>query len=115
MAGKTTRNYYQQMLDFIKEEGFCILPSNLIELLLKENTQNFELIHILQENLVTTVNNLNATLNNLGSQVLNLDFKMSFKMSQRYLKKDDISVMSQKYLLKVFVTIQKYRTKTISC
>ena len=36
MAGKTTRNYYQQMLDFIKEEGFCILPSNLIETLIKE-------------------------------------------------------------------------------
>ena len=66
MAGKTTKNYYQQMLDFIKEEGFCILPSNLIELLLKENTQNFELIHTLQENLVTTVNNLNATLNELN-------------------------------------------------
>ena len=66
MAGKTTKNYYQQMLDFIKEEGFCILPSNLIESLLKENTQNFELIHTLQENLVTTVNNLNATLNKLN-------------------------------------------------
>ena len=66
MAGKTTRNYYQQMLDFIKEEGFCILPSNLIESLLKENTQNFELIHTLPENLVTTVNNLNATLNKLN-------------------------------------------------
>ena len=65
MAGKTTRNYYQQMLDFIKE-GFCILPSNLIESLLKENTQNFELIHALQENLVTTVNNVNATLNKLN-------------------------------------------------
>ena len=54
------------MLDFIKEEGFCILPSNLIESLLKENTQNFELIHTLQENLVTTANNLNATLNKLN-------------------------------------------------
>ena len=54
------------MLDFIKEEGFCILPSNLIESLLKENTQNFELIHTLQENLVTTVNNSNATLNKLN-------------------------------------------------
>ena len=54
------------MLDFIKEEGFCILPSNLIESLLKENTQNFELIHTLQENLVTTVNNLNTTLNELN-------------------------------------------------
>ena len=63
MAGKTTKNYYQQMLDFIKEEGFCILPSNLIESLLKENTQNFESIHTLQEKLVTTVNGLNATLN----------------------------------------------------
>ena len=31
MPGKTTRNYYQQMLDFIKEERFCILPSNLIQ------------------------------------------------------------------------------------
>ena len=65
MAGKTTRNYYQQMLDFIKAGGFCILPSNLVESLLKENTQNFELIHNLQENLVTTVNNLNAMLNKL--------------------------------------------------
>ena len=46
--------------------GFCILPSNLIESLLKENTQNFELIHTLQENLVTTVNNLNTTLNELN-------------------------------------------------
>ena len=54
------------MLVFIKEEGFCILPSNLIGSLLKENTQNFELIHTLQENLVTTVNNLNATLNKLN-------------------------------------------------
>ena len=52
MAGKTTRNYYQQMLDFIKEEGFCILPSNLIESLLKEDTKDFELIHTLQENLL---------------------------------------------------------------
>ena len=66
MAGKTTRDYYQQMLDFIKEEGFCILSSNLIESLLKENTENFELIHTLQENLVTTVNNLNAMLNKLN-------------------------------------------------
>ena len=65
MVGTTTRNYYQQMLDFIKE-GFCILPSNLIESLLKEDTQNFQLIHTLQENLVTTVNNLNATLNKLN-------------------------------------------------
>ena len=39
------------------------LPSNLIESLLKENTQNFESIHTLQEKLVTTVNGLNATLN----------------------------------------------------
>ena len=38
----------------------------MIESLLKENTQNFELIHTLQENLVTTVNNLNATLNKLN-------------------------------------------------
>ena len=45
---------------------FCILPSNLIESLLKENTKNFELIHTLQENLVTTVNNLNATLSKLN-------------------------------------------------
>ena len=51
------------MLDFIKEKGFCYLPSNLIESLLKEKTQNFELIHTLQENLVTTIDKLNATLN----------------------------------------------------
>ena len=38
----------------------------MIESLLKENTQNFKLIHTLQENLVTTVNNLNATLNKLN-------------------------------------------------
>ena len=38
----------------------------MIESLLKENTQNFELIHTLQENLVTTVNNLNTTLNKLN-------------------------------------------------
>ena len=43
-----------------------MLLSNLIESLLKENTQNFELMHTLQENLVTTVNNLNATLNKLN-------------------------------------------------
>ena len=54
------------MLDFIKEEGFCILLSNLIESLLKENTQNSKLIHTIQENLVTTVNNLNTTLNKLS-------------------------------------------------
>ena len=66
MAGKTTRNYCQEMLDFRKEGGFCILLSNLIESLLKENTQNFELTHTLQENLVTTVNNLNATLKKLN-------------------------------------------------
>ena len=45
---------------------FCILPSNLIESLLKENTKDFELIHTLQENVVTTVNNLNATLSKLN-------------------------------------------------
>ena len=39
----------------------------MIESSLKENTQNFELIHTLQENLVTTVNNLNATLNKLNA------------------------------------------------
>ena len=39
----------------------------MIESLLKENTQNFELIHTLQENLVTIVNNLNATLNKLNA------------------------------------------------
>ena len=66
MAGKTTRNYCQEKLDFRKEGGFCILPGNLIESLLKENTQNFELTHTLQENLVTTVHNLNATLNKLN-------------------------------------------------
>ena len=60
------RNYHQQMLDLIKEAGFCILSSNLVETLLKENTQNFELIHTLEENLVTTVNNLIATLNKLN-------------------------------------------------
>ena len=38
----------------------------MIESLLKENTQNLELIHALQENLVTTINNLNATLNKLN-------------------------------------------------
>ena len=54
------------MLDLIKEAGFCILSSNLVETLLKENTQNFELIHTLEENLVTTVNNLIATLNKLN-------------------------------------------------
>ena len=53
----------------LKEEGFCILPNNLIESLLKENTQNFELIRILQENLVTTVINLNATLNKLNDTI----------------------------------------------
>ena len=39
----------------------------MAESLLKENTQKFELIHTLQENLVTTVNNLNATLNKLNA------------------------------------------------
>ena len=54
------------MLDFIKEEGFCVSPINLIESLLIENTQNFELIRTLQENLVKTVNSLNTTLNKLN-------------------------------------------------
>ena len=38
----------------------------MIESLLKENKQNFELIHTLQKNFATTVNNLNATLNKLN-------------------------------------------------
>ena len=48
---------------FYKKRRIFYLPSNLIESLLKENTQNFESIHTLQEKLVTIVNNLNATLN----------------------------------------------------
>ena len=76
MAGKTTRNYYQQMLDIIKEERFLILPSNLIESLLKENTQNLELIHTLQENLVTTVKSSNRLNNIFHENNLIIDQKL---------------------------------------
>ena len=76
MAGKTTRNYYQQMLDIIKEERFLILPSNLIESLLKENTQNLELIHTLQKNLVTTVKSSNRLNNIFHENNLIIDQKL---------------------------------------
>ena len=36
------------------------------ESLLKESTQNFELIHTPQENLITTINKLKAVLNKLN-------------------------------------------------
>ena len=45
MAGKNARNYHQQVLGYIKEEGCSLLSINIITLLVESNAEQFNKLH----------------------------------------------------------------------
>ena len=41
MTGKNTRNYHQQILEYIKEEGNTLLPNTILLSLVESNAEQF--------------------------------------------------------------------------
>ena len=51
MAGKNTRNYHQQILEYIKEEGCTLLPNNILTSLVESNAEQLNKLYSLQDNI----------------------------------------------------------------
>ena len=51
MTGKSTRNYHQQILEYIKEEGYTVLPNTVLTSLVESNAEQFNKLYSLQGNI----------------------------------------------------------------
>ena len=47
MTGKNTSNYHQQILEYIKEEGYTLLPNNILTSLVESNAEQFNKLYSL--------------------------------------------------------------------
>ena len=72
MAGKNTRNYHQQILEYIKEEGYTLLPNIILTSLVESNAEKFNKFYILQKNILTELNEFKTSFNKF-SEVYNIN------------------------------------------
>ena len=72
MCYKKTRKYHQQILEYIKEEGYTLLPNIILISLVESNAENFNKIYILQKNILTALNEFNTSINKF-SEVYNIN------------------------------------------
>ena len=65
MTGKSTRNYPQQILEYIKEKGYALLP-DIITSVVESNAEQFNKLYSLQDDVLTAINEFNASINKLN-------------------------------------------------
>ena len=65
MTGKSTRNYPQQILEYIKEKGHALLP-DIITSVVESNAEQFNKLYSLQDDVLTAINEFNASINKLN-------------------------------------------------
>ena len=65
MTGKNTRNYHQQILEYIKEEGYTFLPNTILTSLVELNAEQFSKLYSLWDNILTGLNESNTSINKL--------------------------------------------------
>ena len=70
MAGKSTRNYHQQILEYVKEKGYA-LPPDIITVV-ESNAEQFNKLYSLQDDVLTAINEFNASINKLN-EVYNIN------------------------------------------
>ena len=66
MTGKNTRNYHQQILEYIKEGGYALLTNTILTSLVESNTEQFNKLYSLQDNILTSLNEFNTSTNKLS-------------------------------------------------
>ena len=82
MTGKNTRNYHQQILEYIKEEGYTSLPNNTLTSLVESNAEQFSELYSLQDNTLTALKESNTSINKL-SEVYNIKNQKN-EMNKRF-------------------------------
>ena len=82
MTGKNTRNYHQQILEYIKEEGYTLLLTNILTSLVESNTEQTNKLYSLQDNILTALKQFNISIKIL-SKVCNINNKNN-KMNKRF-------------------------------
>ena len=82
MTGKNTRNYHQQILEYIKEEGYTLLPNNILTSLVESNAEQFNKLYSLQDNTLTALKESNTSISKL-SEVYNIKNQNS-EMNKRF-------------------------------
>ena len=82
MTGKNTRNYHQQILEYIKEEGYTLLPNNTLTSLVESNAEQFNKLYSQQDNTLTALKESNTSISKL-SEVYNIKNQNS-EMNKRF-------------------------------
>ena len=82
MTGKNTRNYHQQILEYIKEEGYTLLPNNTLTSLVESNAEQFSELYSLEDNTLTALKESNTSINKL-SEVYNIKNQKN-EMNKRF-------------------------------
>ena len=72
MTGKNARNYHQTILEYIKEEGYTLLPNTIFTSLVESNAEQFNKRYSLQDNTFTALKEFNTSINKL-SEVYNIN------------------------------------------
>ena len=81
MTGKNTRNYHQQILEYINE-GYTLLPTNILTSLVEPNTEQTNKLYSLQDNILTALKQSNTSIKIL-SKVYNINNENN-KMNKRF-------------------------------
>ena len=82
MTGKSTRNYHQQILEYIKEEGYTLLPNTILTSLVESKAEQFKKLYSLQDNILTALNEFNTSINKLN-EVYNIN-NQNNEMNKRF-------------------------------
>ena len=82
MTGKNRRNYHQKILEYIKEEGYTLLPYTIWTSLVESNAEQFNKLYSLQDNILTALNEFNTSINRL-SDVYNINSRNN-KTNKRF-------------------------------
>ena len=75
-------HYHQQILEYIKEEGYTLLPNNILTSLVESNAEQFNKLYSLQDKILTALNEFNTSINKL-SEVYNIN-NQNNEMNKRF-------------------------------
>ena len=81
MTGKNTRNYHQQILEYINEEGYTLLPTTILTSLV-DQTQNKPTNFIVYKIIFWVLKQFNTSIKIL-SEVYNINNENN-KMNKRF-------------------------------
>ena len=75
-------NYYQQILEYIKGEGYTLLPNTILTSLVESIAEQFNKLFSLQDNVLTAPNEFNTSFNKLN-EVYNIN-NQNNEMNKRF-------------------------------